>query len=81
MRYHDALMSGFYSMQEAMKKYKTGAPVMNRALVTHFLRTQLILLVPIMPHYCEYVWRTLWTKYFQVEDLFYFILFLFFIAF
>jgi len=67
MKYHEALRTGFYELQNARDVYRASVKTMNRRLVERFMKVQLTLLAPIIPHYCEFIWRTLWTKHVHGE--------------
>jgi len=66
MKFHEALRTGFYELQTARDVYRASVKSMNRRLIQRFMRVQLVLLNPIIPHYCEYIWRNLWTKHISV---------------
>lgn len=60
MMYKEALRTGFFEYQSTRDKYRELCfGPMHAGLVFKFIRTQLILLAPICPHVCEYIW----TKY------------------
>lgn len=67
MKFHEALRTGFYELQTARDVYRASVKAMNKRLIQRFIRVQLILLAPVIPHYTEYIWRTLWTKYVEGE--------------
>ena len=56
--YKEVLKSGFYEFQSARDRYRelsfeTGQ---HAGLITRFIETQLVLLAPLCPHLCEYIW-------------------------
>eukprot|EP01087_Luapelamoeba_hula_P009659 TRINITY_DN2512_c0_g1_i1.p1 TRINITY_DN2512_c0_g1~~TRINITY_DN2512_c0_g1_i1.p1 ORF type:complete len:1102 (-),score=182.41 TRINITY_DN2512_c0_g1_i1:93-3398(-) len=67
MKFHEALRTGFFELQNARDSYRTAAMKMNKQVILKFIRTQLILLTPVCPHYCEYIWTKLWLKYADPE--------------
>ncbi|KAF7791582.1 hypothetical protein EIP86_002599 [Pleurotus ostreatoroseus] len=56
--YKDALKYGFYEMQSARDWYRevTGDVGMHAALVTYWIRTAALLVLPIAPHFAEHLW-------------------------
>jgi len=36
-------------------------------MILRFIRVQLVLLSPICPHYCDYIWTNLWLKHANTE--------------
>ncbi|XP_005996155.1 leucine--tRNA ligase, cytoplasmic isoform X2 [Latimeria chalumnae] len=60
MMYKEALKTGFFEFQAAKDKYRELAiEGMNKDLVFQFIETQTLLLAPICPHLCEYIWTAL----------------------
>jgi leucyl-tRNA synthetase len=63
MLFHEALKSGFYDLQTARDVYRSRILAekmeMNRDLIMRFIRVQILLLSPICPHFCEWVWLKL----------------------
>lgn len=59
MKFREALLTGFWNLQSARDNYRLAEKQMNRSLVERFIEVQTILLAPICPHYCEYVWTRL----------------------
>jgi leucyl-tRNA synthetase len=66
MKFREALRTGFWNLQSARDHYrmaeqrgKVMTKTMNRGLVERFIEVQTILLAPICPHYCDYVWTRL----------------------
>lgn len=63
MRFREALQIGFYQLQDARDRYrdfcrKLGIPL-HRTLAERFMQTQVLLLTPICPHWCEEMWERL----------------------
>lgn len=57
MRFRDALKTGFFDLQIKRDIYKELCEgKVNNYLINRFIRVQLILLYPICPHTCEYLW-------------------------
>lgn len=57
MMYKEALRTGFFEFQSIRDKYRELClGPMHAALVFKFIQNQLILLSPICPHICEYIW-------------------------
>ena len=60
MLFKEALKAGFFELQAARDKYRelTGGD-MHSDLVMTFIEVQAIVLSPICPHICEYIWDLL----------------------
>nr|GEX30224.1 leucine--tRNA ligase, cytoplasmic [Tanacetum cinerariifolium] len=63
-KFREALKTGFHELQTARNDYilLCGMGGMNRELLWRFMDIQTRLIVPICPHYAEYVWRKLLKK-------------------
>ncbi len=59
MKFREALLTGFWNLQSARDNYRLAEKRMNRQLVERFIEVQTILLAPICPHYCDYIWTKL----------------------
>ncbi|KAG8128680.1 hypothetical protein E2320_015510 [Naja naja] len=60
MMFKEALKTGFFEFQAAKDKYRELAVEgMHRELVFQFIESQTLLLAPICPHVCEYIWSLL----------------------
>ncbi|KAK9406608.1 leucine-tRNA ligase cytoplasmic [Crotalus adamanteus] len=60
MMFKEALKTGFFEFQAAKDKYRELAVEgMHRELVFQFIESQTLLLTPICPHVCEYIWNLL----------------------
>ncbi|XP_075712647.1 leucine--tRNA ligase, cytoplasmic [Rhinoderma darwinii] len=60
MMFKEALKTGFFEFQATKDKYRELAiEGMHQALVIRFIEIQTLLLAPICPHLCEYVWSLL----------------------
>ena len=59
MLFKEALKTGFFELQAARDKYRElcGEAGMSRDLVMQYIEWQAIILSPICPHVCEYVWE------------------------
>ncbi|XP_071570037.1 leucine--tRNA ligase, cytoplasmic [Temnothorax nylanderi] len=62
MLYKEALRTGFYEFQTARDKYLQLSPMVNLDLIKKYIEIQIILLSPICPHVCEYIWGDLLEK-------------------
>ncbi|KAL6254270.1 hypothetical protein P5V15_014885 [Pogonomyrmex californicus] len=62
MLYKEALRTGFYEFQTARDKYLQLSPIANLNLIKKYIEIQIILLSPICPHVCEYIWTDLLMK-------------------
>jgi len=62
MLYKEALRTGFYEFQTARDKYLLLSPMVNLDLIKKYIEIQIILLSPICPHVCEYIWGDLLKK-------------------
>ena len=58
MMYKEVLKSGFFELQSARDRYRELCfeDMMNASLIKRFIQVQLVLLSPICPHICEYIW-------------------------
>lgn len=58
MLYKEALRTGFFEFQAARDKYLQLSTLdgINRALIMKYIELQIIILSPICPHVCEYIW-------------------------
>lgn len=60
MMFKEALKTGFFEFQATKDKYRELAiEGMHQALVFRFIEIQTLLLAPICPHLCDYVWSLL----------------------
>lgn len=59
MKFRAALRTGFWSLLAARDNYRLLEKRMHRTLVERFIGVHTILLAPICPHWCEYVWTRL----------------------
>jgi len=60
MLYKDVLKFGFFELQIARDNYRelcSEAEQMNLRLIRRFIEVQLLLLAPICPHICEYIYQ------------------------
>ncbi|EGI71121.1 PREDICTED: leucine--tRNA ligase, cytoplasmic [Acromyrmex echinatior] len=62
MLYKEALRTGFYELQAVRDKYLQLSPEANLDLIKKYIEVQIILLFPICPHVCEYIWKDLLKK-------------------
>ena len=63
MMYKEALRTGFFEFQSIRDKYRELClGPMHAGLVFKFIENQLILLSPICPHVCEYIWTNVLEK-------------------
>lgn len=57
MLFKEALKTGFYEFQSSRDKYRElSFESQHAGLIFRFIEVQLILLAPICPHLCEYIW-------------------------
>lgn len=69
--YKGALKAGLFDFQAARDYYRdsTASSVgMHRDLVLRYIETQALLLVPIAPHFAEYMWRDILKKTTSVQN-------------
>ena len=61
MQYKDALKYGFYELQSARDWYRevTADVGMHAELVEWWIRTAVLLILPIAPHFSEHVWTAI----------------------
>lgn len=60
MMFKEALRTGFFELQAVRDKYRElSLDGMNKSLVLKFIEIQALLLSPICPHICEYIWGLL----------------------
>lgn len=59
MLYKEALKTGFFEFQAARDKYLQLSALdgINSILTMKYIELQTILLSPICPHVCEYIWQ------------------------
>ncbi len=63
MMYKEALRTGFYELQISRDKYRELCfEGMHHDLIFRFIEVQALLLAPICPHVCEYIWTQLLNK-------------------
>ncbi|XVF56950.1 hypothetical protein PTKIN_Ptkin06aG0162200 [Pterospermum kingtungense] len=62
--FREALKTGFYDLQAARDecRFSCGSGGMNHDLLWRFMDVQTRLIIPICPHYAEFVWRELLKK-------------------
>ncbi|XP_014470950.1 PREDICTED: leucine--tRNA ligase, cytoplasmic [Dinoponera quadriceps] len=58
MLYKEALRTGFFEFQAARDKYLQLSTLdgINRTLIMKYIELQVVILSPICPHVCEYIW-------------------------
>jgi leucyl-tRNA synthetase len=58
--FREALQTGFFGLQKARDTYRmlVGSCGLHKDLVRKFIEVQAIVLSPICPYFCDYVWRT-----------------------
>ena len=61
MKFKEALKIGFYGMQEARDRYRTGTATvgLSAPLVRRWIEWQALMMAPIIPHWSEAVWEML----------------------
>lgn len=65
MLYKDVLKYGFFELQIARDNYRelcSESEQMNLRLIKHYIEVQAILLAPICPHICDYVYQFLYPR-------------------
>lgn len=77
----EALRTGFFELQAARDKYRelTSNEGMHQDLIFKFIETQVLVLSPICPHICDYIWnligkpgsilRAQWPVAGEVDDI------------
>lgn len=63
MLYKDVLKHGFFQLQNARDNYRelcSGEEKMSLTLLKRFIEVQSLLLAPICPHVCDYVYQLLY---------------------
>ncbi|KAH3685221.1 hypothetical protein WICPIJ_003815 [Wickerhamomyces pijperi] len=60
--YKSALKSALFDYQSARDHYREASDVMHKDLVLRYIETQVLLLTPIAPHFCEHIWREVLHK-------------------
>jgi leucyl-tRNA synthetase len=56
------LLSGFFDLQAARDNYRVNVGSienMNKDLILRFIEVQAMVMVPITPHFSEYMWKLL----------------------
>ena len=60
MIYKEALKTGFFELQLSRDRYRELCfDGMHKKLIYDFIRIQALLLSPICPHVCDYIWTQL----------------------
>eukprot|EP00743_Colponemidia_sp_Colp-15_P001223 GILK01001343.1.p1 GENE.GILK01001343.1~~GILK01001343.1.p1 ORF type:complete len:1083 (-),score=209.41 GILK01001343.1:77-3274(-) len=64
MMFRDALHSGLFDFMLQRDDYRValGAVPFHKDLILRYVEVQLVLLTPICPHFCEYVWGKILKK-------------------
>ncbi|CAF2993244.1 unnamed protein product [Rotaria sp. Silwood2] len=65
MLYKEVLKHGFFQLQNSRDNYRelcTGIEKMNMSLIKRFIEVQTLLLAPICPHVCDYVYQLLYPN-------------------
>lgn len=62
MRFHDALVAGFFDLWNARDMYRVNVEQMNRDLVLRFIEVAIIMLSPFCPHWCQHIWEKIGKK-------------------
>lgn len=60
MRFRDVVVNGYHELQKARDRYREitkGSSGMHPLLVRKFIDCFTLLMSPIIPHFCEHVWR------------------------
>ncbi|AGO09902.1 AaceriAAL088Wp [[Ashbya] aceris (nom. inval.)] len=55
--YKGALKFGLFDYQASRDYYRESCGVMHRDLVLRYIETQILMLAPIAPHFCDYIYR------------------------
>lgn len=63
MKYHNIIKFGWYEFQQIKKDYlyRTRGSI-NKKIFVDFIKKHLIMMSPIIPHTCEYLWNKLENK-------------------
>lgn len=72
MLYKEALKTGFFEFQAARDKYLqlNALDGINWTLIMKYIELQIILLSPICPHVCEYIWGLIGkVSIFQLKEI------------
>merc|ERR550539_1557719 len=59
MQYKQALRCGWYNLQRARNFWRSNSTGLHKDLVMRYIEVQLILLSPICPHFCEFMWQSI----------------------
>lgn len=58
MLYREVVKSSFFEFQAARDRYREMTTEgMHRDLIFRFIEVQVLLLAPICPHICEFIWK------------------------
>ena len=72
MRYRDALVAGFFGLQESRDAYRKACALLqvapSQVLLLRYVRTLALLISPICPHFSENVWRNVLGEKGSVMD-------------
>jgi leucyl-tRNA synthetase len=67
--FRTALLRGFFDLSRHFKWYqRRTAGKMNKETVNHYIITQLKLLTPFCPHFCEEIWHKIGNESFIVNE-------------
>jgi leucyl-tRNA synthetase len=59
MQYKQALGKGWHRLRKYRDFWRSNCTGLHKDLVMRFIEVQLIMLSPICPHFCEYIWQKL----------------------
>eukprot|EP00002_Diphylleia_rotans_P001750 TRINITY_DN1098_c0_g1_i1.p1 TRINITY_DN1098_c0_g1~~TRINITY_DN1098_c0_g1_i1.p1 ORF type:complete len:1073 (-),score=277.98 TRINITY_DN1098_c0_g1_i1:104-3322(-) len=70
MMFREALKLGFYDLQAARDNYRSYVSHigMHKDVIYKFIEIQTLVMAPITPHYCEYIWGLLGKDGFLVNQ-------------
>ncbi|GAV54997.1 hypothetical protein ZYGR_0AS03200 [Zygosaccharomyces rouxii] len=66
--YKNALKFGLFDFQAARDYYRESCQTMHKDLVLRYIEVQSLLLAPIAPHFCEYIYREVLGKQGSVQN-------------
>lgn len=69
----EVVKEAFYKMNSIREEYwySCAGFGMKKSLAIFWIRTQLVLMTPITPHFCEHIWQEIWEiKGFENESQF-----------
>mmetsp|Transcript_46688 Transcript_46688/g.91875 ORF Transcript_46688/g.91875 Transcript_46688/m.91875 type:complete len:1069 (-) Transcript_46688:57-3263(-) len=62
MKFHNALVACFFDMWACRDNYRSNCSVLNKRLVGKFMRSLVVMLSPVCPHWTQHMWSKMGQK-------------------